>query len=257
MPLTPEDVQNKEFTTVRLREGYEMQEVDEFLDEVEAELSRLQRENDELRDKLAAVTRGGVAASAEPIQARQEAPKAPPSAMAPPAAAPAPVVSQPSEAAAKVLALAQKTADELVADAKSEADRLMSDARNRAEKIDSETKAKASKIEQDARQRADSIEQEVAKRRSQVFGKLEAEQSDLEAQLETLRAFEREYRSRLKSYLENELRKLEMGGVTEDDAIDAPHVEAAKAAAGASNNSGGQGSGSLRSVASLLEDDQR
>ena len=40
MPLTPEAVDNKEFTTVRLREGYDMQEVDEFLDEVAAELSR-------------------------------------------------------------------------------------------------------------------------------------------------------------------------------------------------------------------------
>ena len=38
MPLTPEDVSNKRFTTVRLREGYDMGEVDQFLDEVEAEL---------------------------------------------------------------------------------------------------------------------------------------------------------------------------------------------------------------------------
>ena len=73
MPLTPEDVQNKEFTTVRLREGYDMQEVDEFLDEVEAELSRMHRENEELRDKLAAVTRGGGSASAAgPLGAREQ-----------------------------------------------------------------------------------------------------------------------------------------------------------------------------------------
>ncbi|MEO6605667.1 MAG: DivIVA domain-containing protein, partial [Aeromicrobium sp.] len=38
MPLTPEDVRNKRFTPVRLREGYDMGEVDQFLDEVEAEL---------------------------------------------------------------------------------------------------------------------------------------------------------------------------------------------------------------------------
>jgi DivIVA domain-containing protein len=159
MPLTPEAVQNKEFTTVRLREGYDMQEVDEFLDEVEAEIARLQRENDELRDKLAAVTRGaGAVGSAEPVQPpRQvEAPKAPPTsaapAVAPAAGAPG---AQPSDAAAKVLALAQKTADELVADAKAEADRLMSEARSRSEKLDSETKAKAAKLEQDARQRHD------------------------------------------------------------------------------------------------------
>ena len=49
MPLTPEDVSNKRFTPVRLREGYDMGEVDQFLDEVEAELRRLIRENDDQR----------------------------------------------------------------------------------------------------------------------------------------------------------------------------------------------------------------
>src|SRR3954453_1615612 len=52
MPLTPEDVSNKRFTAVRLREGYDMTEVDQFLDEVEAELARLYRENDAPRAKL-------------------------------------------------------------------------------------------------------------------------------------------------------------------------------------------------------------
>ena len=44
MPLTPEDVSNKRFTPVRLREGYDMGEVDQFLDEVESELERLLKE---------------------------------------------------------------------------------------------------------------------------------------------------------------------------------------------------------------------
>ena len=38
MPLTPEDVKKKTFTPVRLREGYDMGEVDQFLDEIETEL---------------------------------------------------------------------------------------------------------------------------------------------------------------------------------------------------------------------------
>src|SRR3954468_17998811 len=54
MPLTPEDVHKKTFTPVRLREGYDMGEVDQFLDEVEVELTRLHAENDDLRSKLAA-----------------------------------------------------------------------------------------------------------------------------------------------------------------------------------------------------------
>src|SRR5664279_2391147 len=58
MPLTPEDVRNKRFTPVRLREGYDMGEVDQFLDEVEAELERLTVENQELRAKVAAASTG-------------------------------------------------------------------------------------------------------------------------------------------------------------------------------------------------------
>jgi DnaK suppressor protein len=41
MALTPDDVRAKRFACTRLREGYDMAEVDDFLDEVEAELSRL------------------------------------------------------------------------------------------------------------------------------------------------------------------------------------------------------------------------
>ena len=41
MALTPDDVRAKRFACTRLREGYDMCEVDDFLDEVEAELSRL------------------------------------------------------------------------------------------------------------------------------------------------------------------------------------------------------------------------
>src|ERR1700758_677947 len=59
MPLTPADVRNKQFSTTRLRPGYDEEEVDAFLDEVEAELDRLIQENEELRSKLAEVLRGG------------------------------------------------------------------------------------------------------------------------------------------------------------------------------------------------------
>jgi DivIVA domain-containing protein len=253
MPLTPEAVDNKEFTTVRLREGYDMQEVDEFLDEVAAELSRMYRENEELREKLGAVTQGGgIASSVDTLggpQRQAEGPKPPPQGRAPAAS-----TGAPTEAAAKVLALAQKTADELVADAKLEADRLLADARQRADKIDSESSAKVSKIENDARGRADALEREAQQRHEQVVGKLESEREHLDSQVQNLKAFEREYRSRLKAYLESELRKLETSGVS-DGAVAAPPNENAAgslAASGAATSSG-----SLRSVASLLEDEQR
>lgn len=291
MPLTPQDVQEKQFATVRLKEGYDMQEVDDFLDEVQAELERIQRENDELRDKLTAVTRGGgVAASLEhvaPPQPSGQGPTPPPSARVPePTLGTGPHESQPSEAAAKVLALAQKTADQLVADAKEEADRLLSDAQQRADKIDSELKAKVSKIESEARQRADAIEQETAQRRQEVFGALEAECAQLEHRRDELRDFEREYRSRLKAYLQAELRKLETGAVDESPAPLPQHEPVAALVGGGMSEAHGMGDdhgvpeahgengqapngpdpsqhdsvtstgGSLRSVASLLDDDQ-
>ena len=64
MPLTPEDVSNKRFTPVRLREGYDMGEVDQFLDEVEAELARLTKENDDLRVQLSQLQAGGATTEA-------------------------------------------------------------------------------------------------------------------------------------------------------------------------------------------------
>src|SRR6266516_2900745 len=62
MPLTPADVRNKQFSTTRLRPGYDEEEVDAFLDEVEVELDRLIQENEELRSKLAECLRGGKSA---------------------------------------------------------------------------------------------------------------------------------------------------------------------------------------------------
>ncbi len=59
MSLTPADVRHKQFGTTRLRPGYVEEEVDAFLDEVEAALDRLIQENEELRAKLAEVLRGG------------------------------------------------------------------------------------------------------------------------------------------------------------------------------------------------------
>lgn len=49
MALTPEDIVSKRFTTTKFRDGYDQDEVDDFLDEVVAEVRRLVKENEELR----------------------------------------------------------------------------------------------------------------------------------------------------------------------------------------------------------------
>lgn len=223
MPLTPEDVSNKRFTPVRLREGYDMGEVDQFLDEVEAELARLTRENDDLRSKLAAAQRGGAAQAApapEPVKPPEpvKAPEpTPPPAPAPVAAAPVETiqvqtVADASSAAARLLEIATRNADELVNEAKNNADKIVGEARTKAERLEAESKVKADRLESDARTRSQMLDAETAERRQQLFGDLEKEKDKLNAEVENLRSFEREYRSRLKSYFQQQLASLDGNG---------------------------------------------
>src|SRR5437764_12329357 len=117
MPLTPEDVQNKRFTTTRFRPGYDEDEVDAFLDEVETELTRLLQENKTLAARAASAV-----AAPPPPQA--------------PAPVEAPAAPEPAEggqdAALRTLLLAQRTADEAIAQARKEAEQIVGEARTRA-----------------------------------------------------------------------------------------------------------------------------
>ncbi len=228
MPLTPEDVSNKRFTPVRLREGYDMGEVDQFLDEVEAELARLTKDNEDLRAKLSAAQSGGAStseaapaafapAAPEPEPEAEPEPEPEPAVVAPAAMAvaepPARVanIAEASNAAARLLEIATRNADELVEDAKNEADRIVGAARTKAERLEGEAKTKADRMEADARQRSQMLDSETAERRQQMFGDLEKERDKLNGDVETLRQFEREYRSRLKTYFSQQLEALSNG----------------------------------------------
>ena len=52
--LTADDVLNKKFQATKFREGYEQDEVDEFLDEVVEAMRQLEAENADLKAKLEA-----------------------------------------------------------------------------------------------------------------------------------------------------------------------------------------------------------
>ena len=102
-----------------------------------------------------------------------------------------------------MLAMAQRTADDTVSDARREADKVLGE----------------------ARQKADQLERETQERHRSVVGNLDSERERLERKIEELRSFEREYRARLKSYLEGQLRDLE--GRTEGVQPTAPRPAAA------------------------------
>jgi len=228
MPLTPEDVSNKRFTPVRLREGYDMGEVDQFLDEVESELARLIKENDGLRERLGAGDESPVEAPFAAYGAQNESEDE-----AEPEGAPAAqvqeikvaTVSQASSAAARLLEIATQNADQLVGEARAEADQILADARTSAERLEHESKTKSDQLEADARTRSQMLDSETAERRTQLFGDLEKEQGRLNTEVENLRAFEREYRSRLKSYFNQQLAALENNEASGTDSNAAASLE--------------------------------
>src|SRR5690554_7459978 len=86
--LTADDVLNKKFQATKFREGYDQDEVDDFLDEVVNTLRVLQGENEDLKSKLAAAERR-IAELSRAEAAGEAAPAVAP-APEPQAAAPAP-----------------------------------------------------------------------------------------------------------------------------------------------------------------------
>ncbi|GAB1817441.1 DivIVA domain-containing protein [Herbidospora sp. RD11066] len=224
MPLTPADVRNKQFSTTRLRPGYDEEEVDAFLDEVEAELDRLIQENEELRAKLAECLRGKVPGGMA-MGGMQMAP-APIAEQKPDMIAPEPMRQEPvrqepvpvsmglppaednMDTAARVLALAQQTADQAIADARREADETVTRARREADEVLGKARRQAEQVIGDARARAETLERDAQERHRQAMGSLVQTRDELERKVDELRSFEREYRSRLKLYLENQLAEL-------------------------------------------------
>lgn len=117
------------------------------------------------------------------------------------------------DSAARVLSLAQQTADQAIAEARSEANKIVGEARSRAEGL-----------ERDARAKADALERDAQEKHRVAMGSLESARATLERKVEDLRGFEREYRTRLKSYLESQLRQLE---TQSDDSLAPPRTPAA------------------------------
>lgn len=178
MALTPEDVVNKRFQQTKFREGYDQDEVDDFLDEVVVELRRLYQENDDLKQKLSNAEAGKPATAPSVIPA------------------PAPSIAKAesgelglgsAESSNNLLQLARKLHDEHVKEGVEKRDALIAEGHATAARIvsEAETNGKAT----------------VAKYETQV--------TELEARVAQLTGFENEYRTSLKRYIEGQLKDLD------------------------------------------------
>jgi DivIVA domain-containing protein len=234
MPLTPQEVASKVFGPTRMRRGYDENEVDAFLDQVEAELTRLTTENEKLRHELEQAHKGIVvspsaaepaAETVDPLVKTPEAAPAAPAVAEPAAVEAAPAAVEPAAAAApaedpgmeqrvaRMLVLAQQTADAAIREAQTDADRTRGTARVEAERVLSEARSRA----------------------AEEIGALERSKAGLETEIEGLQTFEREYRQRLRAYLEMQLHDLE-SGKSGLPAVEGRHL----GELGGSSNEGGQ-----------------
>lgn len=237
MALMPEDLENKRFTPVRFTEGYDMDEVDNYLDhdvtprlqELIDENERLKKELDEANERIArlesegAHTRGADTQEGADQVAEDSALAADEDAVVvDPAAAPAgqdaPVVADETvaessavetapqsaatdasdESAAGIIALAHRLHDEHVRNGQAERDRLIEEATAESRRIVGEA-------EETSRTTLENLTHQKA---------------ELETSIDSLRTFERDYRNRLRNYLENQLHELDAAGTQDKQGSD-------------------------------------
>ena len=117
-----------------------------------------------------------------------------------------------------MLVLAQQTADAAIREAQTDADRTRGQARVEAERVLSEARSRA----------------------AEEIGALERSKAGLETQIEGLETFEREYRQRLRAYLEMQLHDLE-SGKSGLPAVEGRHLGELGGASGQSGHNSGEG----------------
>jgi DivIVA domain-containing protein len=194
MSLTPEDIHYKKFQPTKFREGYDQDEVDEFLDEIIVEFRRLNQENEDLRQRLLASegriaelqrSPGALSGSLTATDADVATSITNPGAAFPEALTEA-AVNEPNNTN-NLLQLARKLHDEHVREGIAKRDALIAEGQATAARLLRET---------EAQQRSD-------------LSRLEQEKALLEHAIAELRQYERDYRASIRSFIEAQLRDLE------------------------------------------------
>lgn len=162
------------------------------------------------------------------------------------AATPAPAAASSNEhhaQAVQMLALAQQTADQHLAQSKAEAERMLAEAQAHAQSQLSEAQSKSAQHVSDAESRAKQLDEESNTRAAQtvkdaeqraatITAQFEQRKGALERRVEELRVYEREYRTRLRGYLESQLRDLDASGRAEPAATGGQGEDHAEASQG-------------------------
>jgi DivIVA domain-containing protein len=173
MALLPEDILSKRFLTTKFREGYDQDEVDDFLDEIVLEFRRVVTENQDLK---AGGSESGLSLAA------------------PAKAVPFPEATNPvsdgslegTDSSKSIIELAQKLHEDHVRDGQVKRDQLVRDGQEQAARLIRDAEAES----------------------REVLGKLEIERKLVLEAIEELKLFEADYREQLRRYIEDQLEQL-------------------------------------------------
>ena len=239
MALTPEDVINKRFQPTKFREGYDQDEVDDFLDEIVVELRRINQENDALRKQVetlggrpeeSAVETSAVPQSTEDVQETTSTPAASvtetsgttvsepvrvsdeQSASTAATVAPSAGTTTSAQPAATQTAPTTESAESAAA--------VLAMAQKLHDDYVSQGQAERERLITEGRTQADQLVADGKRTKEETLSSLEREKVDLEASVAQLRSFEEDYRGNLKSFLNAQLNDLANTGSLEP--ADAP-----------------------------------
>jgi DivIVA domain-containing protein len=168
MALSPEDILAKRFQVTKFREGYDQDEVDDYLDEVVVELRKILAENEEYKTRASLPQDSAIAV--EPF---------------PTAVDPQPT-GEGADASRSIIELAQKL----------HADHVQ-EGRVKREQIIREAQKQAARILRDAEAQA-----------RETLNQLELDRRTVEESIEDLKRFEAEYRAKLRDYIQGQLESI-------------------------------------------------
>jgi cell division septum initiation protein DivIVA len=125
--------------------------------------------------------------------------------------------------AEKALSAAHASAAQIARDAQARSDK----AQREAETILSEARTKADDMAKHAQASADELKHQADQKYEDIVGSLAAKREALQRQIEALEGFDREYRTRLTTFMQNQLRALwvdepQVNAEPIDSPVDAP-----------------------------------
>lgn len=115
----------------------------------------------------------------------------------------------------------EQTRDELVTEGQTRRDELIAEGESTREEYITEAERKRQEIVTEAETRSENMIEEAELTSSRTLAALERKKTDLETKVNELTTFERDYRARLKDYLEGQLTDLNSRGSIEKEATGA------------------------------------